>query len=301
MRILRTRAIGAMLLAVALLAAACSSGGGSRDGTTIVIGSASFDESELIAEMYAQVLEADGYSVERKFGLGSREIYAAALESGEIHLVPEFTGSALTYLGGEASNDVEATASALRSSWADRGISVLAPAPAQDKNGFVVTREFATANGLTKVSDLTNLNGSLALGGPPECPERPFCLPGLQKTYGLVFAEFRPLDAGGPLTVTALKEGEIDVGLLFTADGVIAAEDFVLLEDDQGLQPAENIVPALSTDLIDEYGSNLAEVLDALSAELTTAALIELNRLVGYVGEDPVEVATEWLESVGLL
>jgi osmoprotectant transport system substrate-binding protein len=290
-----------MLLAVALLAAACSSGGGSKDGTTIVIGSASFGESELIAEMYAQVLEADGYQVERKFNLGSREIYATALESGEIHLVPEYTGSALTYLGGEASNDVEATAAALRSTWAERGISVLVASAAQDKNGFVVTRAFADSNGLATVSDLTSLNGSLALGGPPECPDRPFCLLGLQDTYGLVFAEFRPLDAGGPLTVTALKEGQIDVGLLFTTDGVIAAEDFVLLEDDEGLQPAENIVPALATAMVDEYGGDLTDVLDRFSAELTTEALTELNRLVGYVGEDPVEVATQWLESVGLL
>lgn len=301
MRIFRKRAIGAMLLAVALLAAACSSGGGSKDGTTIVIGSASFGESELIAEMYAQVLEADGYQVERKFNLGSREIYATALESGEIHLVPEYTGSALTYLGGEASNDVEATAAALRSTWAERGISVLVASAAQDKNGFVVTRAFADSNGLATVSDLTSLNGSLALGGPPECPDRPFCLLGLQDTYGLVFAEFRPLDAGGPLTVTALKEGQIDVGLLFTTDGVIAAEDFVLLEDDEGLQPAENIVPALATAMVDEYGGDLTDVLDRFSAELTTEALTELNRLVGYVGEDPVEVATQWLESVGLL
>jgi len=301
MRIFRSRAIGAVMLAVALIATACSSGGDSRDGTTIVIGSASFGESELIAEMYAQILESDGYTVDRKFNLGSREIYAAALDAGEIHLVPEYTGSALTYLGGTASADVEATASDLRSTWAASGVTVLQAALAQDKNGFVVTRETADANGFTKVSDLAALNGAMSLGGPPECPDRPFCLIGLQDTYGLVFAEFRPLDVGGPLTVTALQEGVIDVGLLFTTDGVIAAEDFVLLEDDKGLQPAENIVPALATSIADEYGSDLTALLDALSAELTTEALTEMNRLVGYVGEDPVSVATEWLTSVGLL
>lgn len=301
MRTIRKRTIGAMIIAVALVATACSSGGGSKDGSTIVIGSAGFSESALVAEMYAQVLEADGYNVERKFNLGSREIYATALESGEIHLVPEYTGSALTYKGGTATSDVEATASELRTVWAQDGITVLDPAQAQDKNGFVVTKAMADANGLATVSDLTKLNGSLALGGPPECPDRPFCLLGLQETYGLVFAEFKPLDAGGSLTVTALKEGEIDVALLFTTDGVIVAEGFVLLEDDQGLQPAENIVPAIAMSIVDEYGEDLTSVLNALSAKLTTEALTELNRRVSYEGEDPVAVAKEWLDSVGLL
>lgn len=301
MRIFRNRAIGAVLMAVALVATACSSGDDSQDGTTIVIGSANFGESELVAEIYAQALEAKGFTVERKFSVGSREIYAAALEAGELHLVPEYIGSALTYLGGEASSDVVATTEALRTAWAPAGISVLEPAPAQDKNGFVVTKETADSLGAVNVSDLAAANGSLVLGGPPECPDRPFCLIGLEDTYGLTFASFRPLDAGGSLTVTALKEGEIDVGLLFTTDGVIAAEGFVLLADDMGLQPAESIVPAIATSIVDEYGSDLEDVLNAVSAALTTEGLTEMNRLVGYVGDDPVQVATNWLQEVGLV
>ena len=302
MRIFRNRAIGAMIIAVALVAAACSSGDGSpRDGTTIVIGSASFGESELVAEIYALALEADGFSVERKFSTGNREIYALALESGEIHLVPEYIGSALTYLGGSASADVDATTQALRAAWAPAGISVLEAAPAQDKNGFVVTQATADRLSLSKVSDLTVANGSLDLGGPPECPERPLCLIGLQDTYGLVFAAFRPLDAGGPLTVTALKGDEIDVALLFTTDGVIAAEGFVLLEDDLGLQPAESIVPAIATSILTEYEGAVEAVLNAVSAKLTTQDLTEMNRLVGYVGDDAVVVATNWLKEAGLI
>lgn len=301
MRILRNRAIGAMFIAVALVASACSSGGGSQDGTTIVIGSANFGESELIAEIYAQALEDAGFSVVRKFNVGTRATYAPALESGELHLVPEYIGSALTYLGGEPSSDVATTTEALRAAWAPKGISVLEPAPAQDKNGFALTKEMADTLGASKVSDLAAANGTLNLGGPPECPDRPFCLIGLQETYGLTFASFRPLDAGGPLTVTALKEGEIDVGLLFTTDGVIAAEGFVLLDDDKGLQPAESVIPAIATSIVEEYGSDLEKVLNDVSAKLTTEGLTEMNRLVGYVGDDPVQVATNWLKEVGLV
>lgn len=298
----RKGVIGAILLVVALVAAACSSGddSGSREGTTIIIGSANFGESELVAEIYAQALEADGFTVERKFNIGAREIYAQALEAGELHLVPEYVGSALSYKGGTPTSDTATTTEDLRAIWAEDGISVLEPAPAQDKNGFVVTAATATAGGFATVSDLASANGTLVLGGPPECPEREFCLQGLESVYGLQFAEFKPLDVGGPLTVAALEGDEIQVGLLFTTDGVIAAKGFVLLEDDQGLQPAENLIPALRTDIASEYDGNIESVLNAVSAELTTGDLTEMNKLTGYDGEDPAQVASDWLESVGI-
>lgn len=291
-----------MVLALALVAAACSSGddSGTRDGTAIVIGSANFGESSLLAEIYAQALEDDGFTVERKFNTGSREIYALALEAGEIHLVPEYVGSALAFKGGTPTADSEATADDLRAVWAQDGVSVLDPAPAQDKNGFVVTSVMAADLGVEKVSDLVDLNGTLILGGPPECPEREFCLPGLEGVYGLSFAEFKPLDVGGPLTVAALEGDEIQVGLLFTTDGVIASKGFVLLEDDKGLQPAENIVPALRTDIAEEYGGNIERVLNAVSEKLTTGDLTEMNKLTGYDGDDPEQVAADWLKSVGI-
>jgi len=302
MRTSRRGVIGAMLVAVALVAAACASGddSGSREGTPIVIGSANFGESSLLAEIYAQALEADGFTVERKFNTGSREIYAVALEAGQIHLVPEYVGSALAFKGGTPTADSAATAEDLRTVWAGDGVSVLEPAPAQDKNGFVVTAAMAADLGVAKVSDLAALNGTLILGGPPECPEREFCLPGLESVYGLSFAEFKPLDVGGPLTVAALEGDEIQVGLLFTTDGVIASKGFVLLEDDKGLQPAENVVPALLTDIAEEYGGNIERVLNAVSEVLTTADLTEMNKLTGYDGKDPEQVAAVWLESVGI-
>ncbi|MEA3502173.1 MAG: ABC transporter substrate-binding protein, partial [Actinomycetota bacterium] len=212
MRTISRRTIaGAAIAAFALIAAACGSGddGGTIEGPTITIGSANFSENALVAEIYAQALESEGYQVERKLNIGSREIYAPALESGELDLIPEYIGTMLTYLGGTASPDSAETHAALQVAWEPAGIDVLDYAAAQDKNGFVVTKATAEALGLAKVSDLAAHNGTLVLGGPPECPEREFCLKGLEDVYGLSFAEFRPLDVGGPITVAALEGDEI--------------------------------------------------------------------------------------------
>jgi osmoprotectant transport system substrate-binding protein len=303
MRNIRRRTIaGAAIAAFALIAAACGSGGdgGTIDGPTITIGSANFSENALVAEIYAQALESEGYQVERKLNVGNREIYAPALESGELDLVPEYIGSALTYLGGTPSPDSDETYAALKAAWEANGIDVLDYAPAQDKNGFVVTKATAESLGVAKVSDLAAYNGTLVLGGPPECPERAFCLKGLEDVYGLTFQEFRPLDAGGPITVAALEGDEIQVGLLFTSDGTILAKDFVLLEDDKGLQPAENLAPAVRSEITEAYGDKFAETLKKVSDKLTTTELISLNKLVGIDGQDPETVAADWLKAMGV-
>jgi osmoprotectant transport system substrate-binding protein len=303
MRTHARRAIaGAAIAAFALIAAACGSGGdgGTIEGPTITIGSANFSENALVAEIYAQALESEGYQVERKLNIGSREIYAPALEAGELDLIPEYIGTMLTYLGGTASPDSAETHAALQVAWEPAGIEVLDYAPAQDKNGFVVTQATADELGLAKVSDLAAHNGTLVLGGPPECPEREFCLKGLEDVYGLSFAEFRPLDVGGPITVAALEGDEIQVGLLFTSDGTIVAKGFVLLEDDKGLQPAENLAPAVRSEIIEAYGDKFAETLQKVSSNLTTAELTALNKFVGIDGEDPDKVAADWLKAIGV-
>jgi osmoprotectant transport system substrate-binding protein len=334
----RSRVLGAVLIALALLASACGSGedsggtsatttstaptqttamatttgamtdttaapattttAGIPDGPTIVIGSANFSENALVAEIYAQVLESAGYPVERNLNVGSREVYKAALESGELDLLPEYIGSALSALGGTPTSDTAATHDALAAAWADAGIAVLDPAPAQDKNGIVVRQDTATELGLSKVSDLAGHDG-LIFGGPPECPERDFCLIGLENVYGLHFAEFKPLDVGGAITVAALEGDEIQVALLFTSDGVIAAKGFVLLDDDKGLQPAENLTPVVRQEILDAYGDAFAGTLNAVSAKLTTADLSEMNKRIGIDGEDPETVATDWLAANG--
>ena len=287
-------------LALAVSAAGCSSDvGQSREGPTITIGSADFSESELLAEIYAQALEVEGYQVERNLNAGRREDYAPALESGELDLVPEYIGSILTFLGGNATSDSEATYRALQQAWADAGIVALDYAPAQDKNGIVVRQDTASELGLEKVSDLVQYNGQLVFGGPPECFARELCLLGLTDVYGLEFKRFEPLDVGGPRTAAALEVNEIQVALLFTSDGVIPAKGFVLLEDDKGLQPAENIAPVVRLEIVEAYGDVFVDYLNKVSRQLATTELMELNRRIGFDGEEPAEVASDWLQENG--
>ncbi|MEN8234314.1 MAG: ABC transporter substrate-binding protein [Actinomycetota bacterium] len=298
----RRTVVGATIVAFALIASACGSGddGAAKDGPTITIGSAAFSENALVAEIYAQALEADGYNVERKLNTGPREVYAPALESGELDLVPEYIGTVLRYLGGDATSDSDETHAALRLAWESKDIVVLDYAAAQDKNGFAVTKETADSLGLAKVSDLAAHNGTLVLGGPPECPERDFCLKGLESVYELSFKEFRSLDAGGPITVAALEGGEIQVGLMFTSAATILAKGFVLLEDDKGLQPAENIAPAVRKEIVDAYGDDFKTTLNDVSKKLTTIELVSLNKFVEVDGKDPEQVAAEWLKAIGV-
>lgn len=313
-----------LMLVLALVASACSSdddgsddaagdAGESADGTTdegaetaeelgdITVGSTNFDEQELVAEMYALALEDAGYTVERRYQLGSREVVLPALTSGEIDVYPEYVGTALEFLNegaGEATGDTEASTELLRERFAEQGVDVLEPSDAQDKNGLVVRQETADEYGLSTVSDLADVAGDLTLGGPPECPERPLCIPGYESAYGVTFGDFRSLDAGGPVTIEALSAGEIDVALLFTTDGVIAANDWVLLDDDQDLQPAENIVPVIRSEANTDAAT---EALDAVSAVLTTENVTEMIRQLRVDLADPAEVAETFLTDQGVL
>ena len=296
MRRNRSGVLGAVLIALVLVAAACGSGeeAETKDGPTINVGSGNFPESNLLGEIYAQVLESEGYPVERNLNIGNREIYAAALEGGQLDLVPEYVGSALIYKNGTPSADTDATAAALREVWADDGIAVLDPAPAEDKNGLVIRQDTADELGISKTSDLAD-HPELVLGGPPECPERELCLIGFTDVYGLTFADFKPLDLGGPLTVAALERDEIQVALMFTSQGVIAAKGFVLLEDDKGLQPADNVTPVIRQEILDAYGDGVAEALNRVSAELELVELIEMNRRMSVDRDDPELVAADWI------
>lgn len=294
---LRTYSVGATLLVLALVAGACSSGD-STDGTPIEIASFGFGESEIVAEIYKQALEAEGYTVNHQVQVGPREVLKPALEAGDVHIIPEYVGSALEAgFGIEPSADGEATRQLLIDAYEDSGVTVLELSAAEDKNTFVVTRELAEANGITTVSDLAKL-GPIVLGGPPECPERPRCQIGLEELYGLEIAEFRALDAGGPLTVAALEGGEVQVGLFFST--YLFIDEFLALEDDLGLQPAENIVPVIRQDLLDEYGDRLADTLNAVSAELTTEALTEMNERF-FAPEDADVIAADFLAEAGLV
>lgn len=309
MRRSRNVVLGAAVLAAMLLAAACKSGGdgtpaGGGDGggekPELTVGAVAFAENQIVAELYAQVLENAGYTVKRQTTLDSREILQPAIESGEVDIAPEYLSSLLLFLdeAAEASGDPEAVRSALEPLLTAKGQSLLESSAADDTNAFVVTSETASEHGLASMSDLAAVAGDLTLGGPPECPERPFCIPGLLETYGIEFGDFKPLDIGGPLTVEALDAGEIDVALLFSTSSVIGDRGWVVLEDDQALQNSELITPVVS----DEIASDeIASLLNAVSALLTTENITALNGQVEIDQEDPADVAAAFLEEQGLL
>lgn len=287
-----------VFFAIALFASACN-GDAAEDRPAVTIGSVNFDENVIVANMYAAVLEDAGYPVNRRFQLGTREAVLPAAEGGEIDLFPEYIGSAAEFLEpGTATGDTDETAEGLRGLLTDRGLEVLDPAPAENKNGLVVTAETAAEHGLSATSDLQPVAGGLVLGGPPECPERPLCLIGFSETYGLEFADFQPLDPGGPITVQALADGDVDVALLFTTDESIVEFGWVLLDDDRDLQPAENIAPVIRSEVVTE---EIRDLLNGLSQRLTTDEITELNRQVRLEGEDPRDVAERWLHEQGLL
>jgi osmoprotectant transport system substrate-binding protein len=308
MRGIRRSALGAALLTLTLLAAACAEeqpggGGGEGEGgapSSLTVGAVGFAENQIVAEMYAQVLENAGFDVERQLTLESREVLQPAIEGGDIDLAPEYLSSLLLFLDPEAaaSGDPEAVRGELEPLLEEGGQTLLESAEANDTNALVVTQETADEFGLTTTSDLAPVAGDLVMGGPPECPERPFCLPGFQETYGIEFGDFKPLDVGGPLTVEALDNEEIDVALLFSTSSVIGENGWVVLEDDENLQNAENITPVVRTEVLDDEVETL---LNEVSATLTSEGITELNGRVEIDGEDPATVATDHLEAEGLL
>lgn len=269
------------------------------DDDVITVGSFDFAESVVLAEVYSQGLEAAGYKVNRAFGLGPREFVGSALSTGLVELVPEYAGTAAEFysLGtSEPTDDVTQTHAELVRALAGERVVVLDAAPAQDANTFVVTNSTATRLHLTKLSDLEPVADRLTFGGPPECPTRLLCLAGLSDTYGLKFGGLVTVDAGGPLTHAALREGLVDVALLFTTDPAIADNGLVELDDDRGLQPAESITPLIRTEVVDTLGPDVVAVINAVSARLTTDAVRELNGAARQPGIDVASVAASWWE-----
>lgn len=302
----------ALLAAGALAVTACSSSGsegsGDSGGDSIVVATTNFSETKILASMYQQVLEAKGLDASIK-ELTTREVIIPALQKGEVQLTPEYLGSLTEFLNKEANGadapqaatgDVDKTYAAAEKLAKEENLTLLTPSPAQDQNSFAVTKDFAEQNNLKTLSDLGEYsqNSPVTLGGPPECPKRPFCQPGLEETYNVKVDSFVPLDAGGPLTIQALKQGKANVGLVFSSSGSVSANDLVVLEDDKGLQTAENITPALYTPAVTD---TITEALDAVSAALTTDELQQLNAAVEIDRKNPDQVAKDFLTDKGLL
>jgi osmoprotectant transport system substrate-binding protein len=295
----RIRRSAPRVFSLLVLLAACTESASAppprRDA--IRVAAFSFTESEILAELYSQALETKGYPTDPVLNAGPRELVQPALAEGLIDVVPEYAGSALAFLtlgALEGTASVSETHDALTRVVAPSGVIALAPAPAQDANAIVVTRATADRFGVRDVSDLAAVDSRLVFGGPPECAQRRLCLVGLESVYGLSFREFIPLDSGGPLTLQALRSGGIDVALLFTTDPAIVSEGLVVLNDDRGLQPSENITPLLRREVLSTHGDGVVQTLDAVSALLTTSDLrAMIGRVVG--GNSAREVAASWL------
>lgn len=271
------------------------------DGPTITVGSFNFGESQILGNIYAISLQEAGYPVETKLDLGAREVILPELEVGNIDLLPEYVGSGLAVgFGGEPTGELEPTLTALRQQFEAIGVTVLEPAPGQDSNAFAVTGTFAEEHGLQTIGDLADVPGSVTFAGPPECEERSTCLLALTDTYDLDNIAFEAIQEPG-VRVAALANGEVDVALLFSTQPVIAQEGFVVLEDPRGAIPVEHIVPVVNDEIIEAYGDDLRELLNSVSAEITTQTLIELNGRVELEAEDPEDVARAWLEEQGLI
>jgi osmoprotectant transport system substrate-binding protein len=292
-----------LLVALVLLAAGCDRGQAPPPPEdprrpTIQLASFDFPESELLGELYGQALAQHGFPVEQVVQLGAREVVAPALEQGKVDMVPEYLGSALNFLNDRdrvATADPALTHARLEQAFAPRGVSVLAFAPAQDRNAFVVNGDLARRNGMGRLSDLAPMAGKLTIGGPPECPQRPLCLRGLQELYKLRFARFEPMPSRA-VTAAALQTGEIDVGMIETTDPSLVGADLVQLADDRRLQPADNVVPVVRREILDAYGPPLVGLLNTVSAQLTTAELSRLNLNVAK-GQTAAGAAEGWLRA----
>jgi osmoprotectant transport system substrate-binding protein len=298
--------ISALALTSVLALSACGGGGGDplssggddkgSSGSQVIIGSADFTESQLIASIYSQALQANGVSVKEQFNIGSREVYIAALKDGSIDLVPEYTGALLSYLDPKST---AATPQAVQDELAKKlpdGTSMLTPSPAEDKDVVAVTQATADKYKLKTISDLKPVAGELVLGGPPEWKTRTQGVVGLRDVYGLNFKDFVSLDAGGTLTMTALTNDQVQAGDLFSTDPGLHSNHLVALVDDKNLFAAENVVPLIKSG---KQNDEVTKTLNAVSAKLTTDDLITMNAEAA-TGTNLADIAKKWLAGAGI-
>lgn len=300
----RLAALAAVAVGATVALAGCASGdpldegsgdeGGSSE--TIVVGSQDYYSNEIIAELYAQALEENGFTVDRQFRIGQREVYVPEIESGAIDVFPEYTGNLLQYYVPDTtattSDDVYAE---LEGALPD-GLRVLEQSAATDQDSYNVTREFSEANGVTSLADLADVTTPITLGGNSELESRPYGPEGLASVYG-VEVGFTPIeDSGGPLTLKALVDDQVQMVNIYSADPNIAANDLVTLEDPEGLFLASNVVPVVSEKVTDE----IAEIIDTVSAALTAEDLVALNALSVNEQQSAEQIASDWLAEQSL-
>ena len=301
------RAIGgALVVTLTLLSVGCSADGNPLDtgddlgkGSTVTIGSQGFPESEILAQLYGQVLEDAGYSVEYDMSIGSRDVFLTALRDGSIDLVPDYAGNLLYGSDKNATaTTIDNIQAALPAVLEPLGLEVLEPAEAEDADALVVTQSFASANGLESIGDLARIASTVTLGANTEFQTRWFDR--LDASYGVKGLTFKAIDDdGGVGTLQELLDNVIQVAGFHTTTPSIKENDLVVLDDPENLIAAQNVIPLLDADL---YTDKLAGLLNAVSAELTTSELMDLNAL--YAGDDKPSaalVATQWLTAKGFL
>lgn len=312
MRTNRTTVLGAALLA--LVVSACGPGEGgtspsappaSQDAAlpSITVGSAGFWESAVVAEIYAQALEDAGFTVTRKLELGARDLTHPALLSGDLDIMPEYVGGYLAVtFDGTPSPDLDASLADLRAALEAVDLVALDPTPGTDADGFAVRSETADEWDLATLSDLAAVAGDLRWGVAPECAENPNCGIGLEEIYGIDFAslDVQTLGACSPAIAEALNANSIDVAQVCTTQPEIIAYNLVLLADDLGMAPAQNIVPIVRQELMDEAGDLIASTLNAVSELLTTEELATLGNTVVIGGTSYADAASQWLSDNGL-
>lgn len=297
-RLLAGTAVAALGLGLTACGGDPTETGGSGKGDTIVVGSAQFGESEILAEIYAQALEAKGIDAKTQLDIGEREAYIGAIKDGSIDLFPEYTGNLLLFLDPKATAAAPEEVEEALDDALPKGLEVLDASAAEDKDSLNVTAEFAAKHHLTSIADLAGVKG-LRLAANPAFKTRAYGLPGLEKVYGIKGVAFTAIaDGGGPATVKALTSGRVDVADIYSTTASISENNLVTLEDPKHLIAAQNVVPLIREDASTD---KVEDVLDAVSAKLTTEELLKLNAI--FAGKDkpsPADVAADWLKANGL-
>ncbi|MEV6051442.1 ABC transporter substrate-binding protein [Streptomyces sp. NPDC052107] len=304
----RGAAVVALAAATALLAGCSSndkSGGNpltdsKASGDTVVVGSNNFPESTLLADIYGEALKAKGIKVSYKPNIGSRETTYGLIKNGSLSVLPEYNGALLAYLDPKATpKTADATTTAIEAKL-DSKLTLLKPSPAEDKDSVTVNGATAKKYHLTEkstIADLKDIAKDLVIGASPEFQTRQQGLVGLKSVYGLQFKSFKALDAGGPLTQAALQKNAVQVADIFTTDPTISKEKFVVLQDPKNLFGFENVQPLVYKSALSQKG---VDALNAVSAKLDTATLLDLDTQVQTQNKDPLDVAQAWLKSAGL-
>ena len=297
----RTLILAATFASAALALSACGTvesleGRSNMDASTIIVGSQDYYSNEIIAEAYAQALEGAGFTVQRQLRIGQREVYMPEIEAGAIDVFPEYTGNLLQYLDQNASAHTSEEVYAALQTALPMGLRALDQAPAADQDSYVVTADFAATHSLTSIGDLAGA-GALTLGGNSELQTRPYGPTGLSQTYGVTVG-FTPIeDSGGPLTVKALKDGDIQLANIYSSDPALADGTLMVLDDPKGLFLASHVVPLASSRVNDDA----AAVINRVSAAMDAEDLVEMNRASTADQKSASQIAREWLISEGLL